>query len=182
MWPFHHFLFPSEHTHPYSTRSSRSVFCCAKAPPPPPPPRGVWRPTWYVGFGDAAQGWQAGYRIVAAQGPVTQPATEATHTTIHTYIHTYFMFRFLSTQVERLRESFSPSKTNPKKKTKTKTNQIGCQGRSRQEQREEKWSCCEVKAPKRQNREAGHGEREQEDLHEQAQTKPKRTSGLGPCP
>lgn len=32
------------------------------------------------------------------------------------------MFRFLSTQVERLRESFSPSKTNPKKKTKTKTN------------------------------------------------------------
>ena len=31
------------------------------------------------------------------------------------------MFRFLSTQVERLRESFSPSKTNPKKK-KTKTN------------------------------------------------------------
>ena len=88
MWPFHHFLFPSEHTHPYSTRSSRSVFCCAKAPPPPPPPRGVWRPTWYVGFGDAAQGWQAGYRIVAAQGPVTQPATEATHTTIHTYIHT----------------------------------------------------------------------------------------------
>ena len=31
------------------------------------------------------------------------------------------MFRFLSTQVERLRESFSPSKTNPKKKTKTKT-------------------------------------------------------------
>ena len=32
------------------------------------------------------------------------------------------MFRFLSTQVERLRESFSPSKTNPKKKKKTKTN------------------------------------------------------------
>ena len=29
------------------------------------------------------------------------------------------MFRFLSTQVERLRESFSHSKTNPKKKTKT---------------------------------------------------------------
>ena len=118
------------------------------------------------------------------------------------------MFRFLSTQVERLRESFSPSKTNPKKKkTKTKTNKgksttthktkkvkretktktttnrstkqtkLGVKGGVAKNNKKKNGVAAKSKPPKRQNWEPGHGEREQEDLHEQA------LNGLGPsCP
>ena len=117
MWPFHHFLFPQNT--PIQVEQVCILLC--QGTTTTTTTAGRVAPNVTLGLVTRLKGGRQAIEL-SRRRPVTQ-ATEATHTTIpiHTYIHTYFMFRFLSSQVERLRESFSPSKTNPKNK-KTKTN------------------------------------------------------------